>query len=123
MERQFGAHVTADTEEQWIRGALPVGSTFSVANVVDLQKLLPDCGYKLRSVELEAVGRLARVDCDDCPDGAATVLNVTGGGIQLELADIDELPSHEVRLVGVVPSPFDGHLRVEVQELTAHPSQ
>ncbi len=110
--------MTADTEEQWVKGTLPVGSDFSVANVTDLQALLPDCGYKLRSVELEATGRIDRVDCDDCPDGEATVMNVTGGGTQLELEDVDELPTGEVVLVGVVEPPFDGHLQVEVTSLT-----
>ena len=119
MERQFGAHVTADTEEQWVKGVLPVGAKFNVANVVDLQKLLPDCGYQLRSVELEATGRLASIECDDCDSGEATVLNVTGGGTQLELADLDDPVDGEVHLVGVVMPPFDGHLQVDVQELTS----
>lgn len=100
------------------QGVLPVGSKFSVANVVDLEKLLPDCGYKLRSVELEATGRLATVDCDDCDTGKATVLNVTGGGTQLELAEVEDAEGGEVHLVGVVMPPFDGHLTVEVEELS-----
>lgn len=111
--------MTADTEEQWVKGTLPVGAKFNVDNVVDLEELLPDCGYQLRSVELEATGQLATVECDDCDSGEATVLNVTGGGTRLELADIDEHLEGEVRLVGVVMPPFDGHLRVEVQELAA----
>ena len=110
--------MTADTEEQWVKGVLPVGAKFNVGNVVDLEKLLPDCGYKLRSVELEAPGRLALIECDDCDSGEATVLNVTGGGTQLELVDVDEHTEGEVHLVGVVMPPFDGHLQVEVQELT-----
>lgn len=110
--------MTADTEEQWIKGVLPVGTKFTVASVVDLKKLLPDCGYKLRSVELEATGRLASIECDDCDSEKATVLNVTGGGTQLELADVDQQVDGEVHIVGVVLPPFDGHLQVKVQELT-----
>lgn len=111
--------MTADTEEQWVKGALPVGSDFSVANVTDLKALLPDCGYKLRSVELEATGRIDRVECDDCPDGEATVIKVTGGGTQLELEDVDEIPEGEVLLRGVVLPPFEGHLQVEVTSVNA----
>ncbi len=96
---------------------MPVGADFSIANVVDLEKLLPDCGYLLRSVEVEATGRLARVDCEDCPEGKATVLNVTGGGIQLELTGVDEWPPYPVRLVGLVSAPFDGHLSADVLEI------
>lgn len=118
LKRQFGAHVTADTEAQWVKGVLPVGAEFVVENVVDLEKLLPDCGYKLRSVEIEARGRMKRIDCDECDSGETIVLDVTGGGTRLELAGIDEPAEGEVHVFGTVTAPFDGHIRMQVESVT-----
>ncbi len=87
-------------------------------NVVDLEKLLPDCGYKLRSVEMEATGQMKLVDCDDCESGESLLLEVTGGGTQLELADLDEPVDGEVHVVGTVHPPFDGHLLLKVESIT-----
>lgn len=55
LERQLDAHVTADASEQWIKVALRREVVF------DLHALalkVPDCGYKLRRIELQAVGEL-----------------------------------------------------------------
>ena len=49
------AHVTADATEQWIRLALKDGVPF---DPVQIAARVPDCGYKLRRIELEATGRL-----------------------------------------------------------------
>lgn len=106
--------MTADTEEQWVKGTLPLGEEFHVENVVDLEELLPDCGYKLRSVEFEARGVMERIDCADCPGGESTLLKVTGGGATLELAGVESITDGEVFITGVVRPPFDQHLRVDV---------
>ena len=80
----------------------------------EFNKLLPDCGYQLRSVEFEAFGTVVETDSD----AGTTALEVTGGGTVLELAGVDEAPPGEVRMTGVIGPPFDGaHLQVVVQEL------
>lgn len=50
------AHVTADATEQWIRLALRDGVVFDAHAIADR---VPDCGYKLRVLEVEAAGRVA----------------------------------------------------------------
>ena len=49
------AHVTADATEQWIRLALRDEVSFDLAAIA---AKVPDCGYKLRRIEVEARGRL-----------------------------------------------------------------
>ena len=49
------AHVTADATEQWIRLALRDEVDFELAAIA---AKVPDCGYKLRRIEVEADGRL-----------------------------------------------------------------
>lgn len=87
--------------------------------MTDLNELLPDCGYKLRSVEIQAEGELVERACEDCVDDETrTVLAVTGGGIEFELAGEEEPIAGPVRLVGTVQPPFEGHQRVQVQSIT-----
>lgn len=50
------AHVTADATEQWIRLALRDGVVFDAHAIASR---VPDCGYKLRVLEVEAVGHVA----------------------------------------------------------------
>jgi len=49
------AHVTADATEQWIRLALRDDVPF---DPVAIAVRVPDCGYKLRRLEVDAVGRI-----------------------------------------------------------------
>lgn len=56
LERQLDAHVTADATEQWITLALRRKSVFD-PHAIALK--VPDCGYKLRRIEFQAVGELA----------------------------------------------------------------
>ena len=49
------AHVTADATEQWIRLALRDDVAFDLEAIA---AKVPDCGYKLRRIEVEAAGRL-----------------------------------------------------------------
>ena len=49
------AHVTADATEQWIRLALRDDVAFDLEAIA---AKVPDCGYKLRRLEVEAEGRL-----------------------------------------------------------------
>ena len=49
------AHVTADATEQWIRLALRDDVAFDLEAIA---AKVPDCGYKLRRIEVEAEGRL-----------------------------------------------------------------
>ena len=49
------AHVTADATEQWIRLSLRDDVAFDLAAIA---AKVPDCGYKLRRVEVEAAGSL-----------------------------------------------------------------
>ncbi len=49
------AHVTADATEQWIRLALRDDVAFDLDAIA---AKVPDCGYKLRRIEVEAEGRL-----------------------------------------------------------------
>ena len=50
------AHVTADATEQWIQVALRRGVAFDPHAIA---LMVPDCGYKLRRIEVEATGRLS----------------------------------------------------------------
>jgi hypothetical protein len=49
------AHVTADATEQWIRLALRDDVAFDLAAIA---AKVPDCGYKLRRIEVIAEGRM-----------------------------------------------------------------
>jgi hypothetical protein len=49
------AHVTADATEQWIRLSLRDDVAFDLAAIA---AKVPDCGYQLRRIEVEAEGRL-----------------------------------------------------------------
>ncbi len=82
--------------------------------MTDLQQLLPDCGYKLRYVDIVAEGELKEVPCDDCESGTSTLLAVKGGGVELELEGDIEAQTGTVRLVGKVVPPFEGHKRIQV---------
>ena len=55
LERQLDAHVTADASEQWIKIALRREVVF---NPHTIALRVPDCGYKLRRIEVAAVGQL-----------------------------------------------------------------
>ena len=49
------AHVTADATEQWIQLSLRDDVAFDLAAIA---AKVPDCGYKLRRIEVDAIGRL-----------------------------------------------------------------
>lgn len=49
------AHVTADATEQWVRLALRDDVAFDLEAIA---AKVPDCGYKLRRIEVDAAGRL-----------------------------------------------------------------
>ena len=55
LERQLDAHVTADADEQWVGVALRRGAVFDLQAIASR---VPDCGYKLRRIEVEADGQL-----------------------------------------------------------------
>ncbi len=119
MERQFGAYVTADTEEQWIDATLPLGATLAMEDIVDLQELVPDCGYQLRWVEVTALGRIEEVECDDCESGRSHELVVRGGGTRLELTRVDKTRGAEGQvgealITAALMPPFEGHLQLRL---------
>lgn len=49
------AHVTADATEQWIRLSLRDDVAFDLTAIA---AKVPDCGYKLRRIEVDAAGSL-----------------------------------------------------------------
>ena len=51
----MGAHVTADATEQWIQLDLRHDVVFDL-HVIG--SMVPDCGYQLRRIEVEAIGKL-----------------------------------------------------------------
>ena len=105
--------MTADTEEQWIRGQLPVGAEFDTESASDLERLVPDCGYKLRSIEIVAVGRVTDMEHDP-------VFEVAGGGATFVL-DLNgvSIPEGKLALKGSIIPPFDSDSFVVVESLTA----
>ena len=113
MRRQLGAHVTADAEEQWIRGDLPLGASFDAAMLGDIEKLAPDCGYELRQIQVEAAGRIEVTD-------ERPVFSVSGGGMSFPLVSLGAPPSPDqtVLLVGHMHPPFGVNSPLTVVSIT-----
>jgi len=75
------AHVTADITEQWVKVALPRGKSFDPYGIA---QMVPDCGYQLRRIELQADGELR--EQSDLPPGSAPQFVVAGSGQRINLA-------------------------------------
>lgn len=100
------AHVTADATEQWIQLALRDDVAFDLDAIA---AKVPDCGYKLRRVEVEAAGRL---------EEDAFVFASNGLRVPLRAPSAAQ---GEGRVVGRFEAPVDDTAQLTVTAFTPQP--
>lgn len=101
------AHVTADATEQWIRLALRDDVPFDPAAIA---ARVPDCGYQLRRIEVDAIGTV---------DAGAFVFESSGQRFALV-----EAPERQGRgrLVGSFEMPIEEHPELTADTFSAAPA-